>query len=68
MQGKKWSWRRERPHISDRNGKRTELVVQDNGYWLTAKILNGGVDSGLLCAIGDVQMRAVEDRAERLCP
>ena len=33
-----------------------------------SKILNGGVDSKLLCALEDVEMRAMENRAERHGP
>ena len=31
-------------------------------------MLNDGVDSELLCAMDDVEMRALENRAERLGP
>ena len=55
-------------HINHRNGKRTELVVQGNIYWLRAKVLHGQVDGKLPCAMDDVEMRALEDRAKRLGP
>ena len=46
-------------------GALVHQVVQGTFYWLRAKILNGGLDSKLLCAMGDVEMRALEDRTER---
>ena len=52
----------------NRNEKSTELVVQGNVYWLRAKMLNDGVDSELLRAMDDVEMRALENRVERLGP
>ena len=58
----------EHSYIENKNGKSTESVVQGNVYWLSAKILNGGVDGLLLCAMDDVEVRALEDRAERSGP
>ena len=55
----------EHPYIDDRNGKRTGLVVQGNVYCLRARVLNGTMDGQLLCAMGDVEVRALKDRAER---
>ena len=40
-------------------GIRTELVVQGNVYWLTAKGKNGKVDGKLLRAMDDVEMRVL---------
>ena len=68
MQGKKVVFVEERSSIENTSGERTESVVQGNVYWLSAKILNGGVDSLLLCAMDDVEVRALEDRAERPGP
>ena len=44
------------------------LEVEGNVHWLGAKILTGGVDSEVLCAMDDVEMRALEDREERARP
>ena len=44
------------------------FVVQGNVHWLSVKVLNGKVDSKLLCAMDDIAMRALDDRAEQPGP
>ena len=43
---------------------RRRLVVQGSVRWLEVKILTGGVDSKLLCAVDEVEMRVLESSSE----
>ena len=49
----------------DQVGRRDSPVPACVSHWLRAKILSGGVDNLLPCAMDDGEMRALEDRAER---
>ena len=68
MQGNTVVFKEEQSYTEDRSGKRTESAVQGNVYWLRAKVLKGEVDGKLVCAVADVEMRALEDRSERFGP
>ena len=46
----------------------TELVVQGNVCWLRTKVLNGDVDGTLLCAVDDVEMRALGGSSREIWP
>ena len=68
MQGNKVVFEEEHSYIENRNGNRTELEAEGHVYWLKTNVLNGVVDGKMQCAMNEVEMRALEDRAERLGP
>ena len=50
--------------IENKDGNRTELVLQSNVYGLKAKLLERKADSKWLSDINSVEMRTLEDQAK----
>ena len=50
--------------IENKDGNRTELVLQSNVFWLKAKFLDGKADNKWLSDMNSVEMRTLEDQAK----